>query len=524
MKKTYFISAIFILCSYSELFSQGWEKVYQNIYSHDISSGSANIQKTQVTSDGGIILIAYGPDSANVNHYKNYIIKTDSLGNIEWSRFIADTAAMMAECVVEINGGYLVGGSCYGPRFGFLLKIDGYGNLLWSKSYNGSQMINMIQKSAKGYVLLGELNVGSGGVFLAEIDTLGSVYWTKTLNIPWLCNEGIAPTENNGFIVIVKKGSNTYGMGCETDVIRFDSLGNTMWAKSYTYANNFDIRSIKQIANGNYILAGSVLMEIDKNGNLQWVKRWFSTLIHDFEQTSDGGYIAVAGDYWNIGGIFLFKISSAGIPQWEQEFGGSLDRACNIHITSGGNFLLSGEHVDNVNNKNGFYLIKANSMGQSGCNTKNQTLTPYQVYPSLCVINNLILSMGSNSVVANFTESTQPIVIQQINPCCYAKPEISNDDYFTCSGDSIHLSGSGGLHLLWYTGDTSRTMVTKDTIIILQINNTCGNFSDTLIIHPAFVPSFTYSVTRNSICRGDSVSLTISGNAPYYSCVGGGYA
>jgi hypothetical protein len=519
MKKHYLLLFI-LICVWEKSFSQGWEKVYQNIYSDDMSYGGASIQKIQITSDGGNILIGYGPDSLNINHSRNYIIKTDSLGNIQWSRFIKDTASMLVECITETNGGYLIGGIYYTPRFGFLLKIDMSGNILWSKSYNGSQTIELFQKTDRGFILLGMGTSYNGGIYLAEIDSAGSVNWSRTFNSGWFFPQGIVPTEDKGFIVVAKKESYTYGKGNEADVIRFDSLGNMVWARSYMYYNNFTIHSIKATADGNYILGGSVLMKIDKQGNILWVNEWNLSIIYDLNQTSDGGYIAIAGDGWNIGGIFLFKISDKGIPQWKRQFGGERDQATSISITSDGGFLLAGVHSDNTNMINGFYLIKTDNLGMSGCNTEKEEPLNYQVAPSLCVINNITFAMGTNSATGVLPETTQPVIIRQIDPCCYAKAEIMGE--LNCKGDSIHISGSGAPNLVWYTGQTGSAIVTKDTVVWLSVSNTCGTFTDTLIIHPSFVPSFTYTANKNSICRGDSITLTISGNAPYYSLYGDG--
>lgn len=521
MQKKYFLLVFVygLLCNH-KLCAQGWEKVYKDIYAYDISMWGIGTQKTQVTSDGGCIWLGYQYD-ATLTYAQMHVVKTNSAGTILWNRVFDCGIHALPICVVETPGGYLVGGGKYNPLVGCLLKLDKQGNLLSSKEYSASTYIGMIQKVPNGFVLAGNCN---SGIFLSRVDTNGNVIWARQYTAANLTPQSMTPVGNNGFLLVAKVASYTYGMGDVCQMIRVDSLGNVLWARSYTYSNSYDIRCVKETPSGDLILGGNVLMRTDMNGNIIWVKVMNTNMSHiyDIQNTADGGFAAITGGYWNIDGISLVKLTGQGLVQWVQTFGSDHDQAGNLTVTADQGFLLSGYHVDNDNHFSGVYLIKTDSLGQSGCNVKPKMVPGNQPYPSLCVTNNISCAFTGSSVAsnANFTQLSQPITT--IDPCCYAKPNIQSVDYYPCQGDSIHYMVTGAPHYAWYNGDTSNAIITKDTVVHVKATNTCGSFYDTLIIHPGYVPVFTCHLNKSSLCRGDSVKLDLQGNAPYYSCSGEG--
>jgi hypothetical protein len=518
MKKTYTTLLFLFLISYSGLFSQGWEKIYSGIYSHGFSSYGPSIQQAQPTSDGGNIFVGY---TNNNSFYQINIVKTNESGDITWSKSISDSIDLISESVLEISDGFLIGGQSYTLASSILIKIDFAGNVIWSKKYGGGQGISLIKETGSGFLLLGKK--GYSGIFVSKINSSGTLIWNKTISVSELYLKGIAPAEDDGFVMIAQKQSYTYGLGDECWVMKFDSTGNILWSNKYGYSNSFIPNCIRRLSNGDYIIGGIILMKINSAGKLIWVKEWNQggTLIQDLYPTADNRFVIAAGGYY-ASGIFLYKVSSEGIPEWKKVFGNSNDYPTKISVTSDQKFLIYGYRQDVIAQNSGFYIIKTNTTGETGCNTDIGTLPSYVPRSCICVVKSVTVhaTSANTNLESDFTFASADFATPVINSCCNAKAKIINENYHPCRGDSISFTGCGAPHLQWYNGDTTRSITTSDTLVYLTVTNTCGSFADTLIIHPAFNPWVGYTINKDTICRGDSVLLNITGNAPYYYCYG----
>jgi hypothetical protein len=498
---------IFLLGN-SGVFSQGWEKVYMDTSNHN-SSGYVP-GNTQKTSDGGNISIV----SENWVS-KIFLVKTNSSGDLMWSKGYIGTN-LRATSVIETNDGYLIGGdSAY--KSSLVIKVDFNGSIIWTKTYNCANSVVMLQKNANGFYLTGQ-NSLNNGVCIAKVNGNGNVIWAKTDGLGQFYPRGMVLVENGNVVVFGTKQSYTYGYGSECYIVKFDSLGTTVWGRSYSYKNDFIANCIKVTNTGDYIIGGSVLLKINQNGEVLWVKNWYDP-IRDIYQTADNGYVLISDGIYDDKGINLYKITKDGIPLWKRKFGGIIDYATTIVSVDKG-ILISGFHGEYGNKVNGLYLIKTDSLGNSGCNSKLGVLPIYHPSSSLCVVKSINGLSPGNTVSNIITLSSTSMVVKVVNSCCFAKAEIKSDNYPNCSGDSIRLSGSGAPILKWFNGATTNTITTKDTVVVLTVTNSCKSFTDTLIIHPWFTPTFTYSLSKDTICRGDSVLLNIKGNAPFYNLNG----
>jgi len=147
---------IWLLC----LDGQGnllWQKTYG-------SSTSDEALSFAQTSDGGVIILGLtnGSDYDVPFHYGGFfdfdwlVIKTDSIGNLQWSKNIGGSGSEDGHgSIFQADGGYFMTGSsssydhdCDDSSWHivphsdvdyYLLKLDTVGNVLWSKSYGGSE-------------------------------------------------------------------------------------------------------------------------------------------------------------------------------------------------------------------------------------------------------------------------------------------------------------------------------------------------------------------------------------------------
>jgi hypothetical protein len=115
-----------------------------------------------------------------------FLIKTDVDGNIQWSKTYGGTDYDRASSVQQTSdGGYIVAG--YTRSFGagdwdiFLMKTDASGNIIWAKTYRGTNSdwaYSVQQTSDGGYILAGltrSFGAGDWDIFLIKTDANGEI-------------------------------------------------------------------------------------------------------------------------------------------------------------------------------------------------------------------------------------------------------------------------------------------------------------------------------------------------------------
>ena len=144
------------------------------------------------TTDGGYIIA--GGSNSNMSVY---LIKTDGSGAQQWSKTFGNYFDPQFPYYTQqtTDGGYIISGTWFdfdwttgtGNRDIFLLKTDGNGDSLWTKTYGGvnDDVGSFVQQTTDGgYIIIGSKGTGSSDsdVYLIKTDGNGNV--TSTFNIP----------------------------------------------------------------------------------------------------------------------------------------------------------------------------------------------------------------------------------------------------------------------------------------------------------------------------------------------------
>jgi len=313
-----------------------WNRTYGAPTSDYLESGGSVVQ----TDDGGYALAGYaGIWRTPYPYYDFWLVKTDSLGNMEWNQTYGGADTEWAGCVVQTDdGGYVMTGGTRSYGAGktdvYLVKTGSTGNMQWNQTYGGADHdcgYSVVQTGEGEYVIAGvtdSYGAGDRDVWLIKTDSAGSVQWNQTYGgtyEDW--GFSVVRTSDGGYAIAGETRS--FGAGdYDFWLVKTDSAGNLMWNHTYGGIHKEEAYSMVQTSDGGYALAGST-------------------------NSSGGG----SYDYW------LVKTDSTGNMQWNQTYGGAENVACpwSVVQTVDGGYAMAGRLHAFLETH--FWLVKTGSGG-----------------------------------------------------------------------------------------------------------------------------------------------------------------
>ena len=216
-----------------------------------------------------------------------YLIKTDANGDSLWTTTFGGLVFDVGNCVQQTtDGGYIIMGGTdsfgNGDRDAYLIKTDGNGVEQWNQTFGGSKfdLGNSVQQTNDGgYIVTGRtasLGAGSLDVYLLKTDGNGDSLWTKTFGgSAFDLGTSVKQTPDGGYII--SGGTNSFGNG-ERDVylIKTDGNGTELWNKTFGGSSVDIANSLQLTSDGGYIIIGFTeypgngdrdLLLIKTNGN-----------------------------------------------------------------------------------------------------------------------------------------------------------------------------------------------------------------------------------------------------------------
>ena len=316
----------------------------------------------QLTNDGGFIVAGYtSSNDSNVsgNHggYDYWIVKLSNSGDIEWQKCLGGENDDRANSIQQTNdGGYIVAGrsaSIYGDVSGnhcgydyWIVKLNSLGDIQWQKCLggNGTDESTFIQQTNDGgYIVAGYTFSNNGNVsgnhggydyWIVKLSNSGNIEWKKCLGgTNYDYATCIQQTNDGGFIVAgytlsndgdVSGNHDSNGTYYEGWIVKLSNSGDIEWQKCLGGTNDDYATYIQQTNDGGFIVAGYTR---SNNGDVSG---------------NHGLYGGYRHDYW------IVKLSNSGNIEWQKCLGGTNDDyATCIQQTNDGGFIVGGYACSN---------------------------------------------------------------------------------------------------------------------------------------------------------------------------------
>ena len=294
-----------------------------------ILGGSSNSALSGIKTEDNI-------GAPGTNDY--WIVKVDSLGNFEWENTIGGNSQDWLTSIEQTSdGGYIIGGysasgisgdkteaANIGGGWGYdywVVKTDSLGTIEWENTIGGTGddwLKSLKQTSDDGYILGGFSNSGISGdkteptvgltaasdYWIIKIDSTGEIEWQKTIGgNDWDYINSIDQTSDGNYILGGYSFSGISGDKSESVigyddywVIKINSFGGILWQNTLGGYSSDRLYSIKQTVDGGYILGGH------SDSNISPDK-------------SEGGFGSY--DFW------VVKLNSIGSIEWDKTLGGN---------------------------------------------------------------------------------------------------------------------------------------------------------------------------------------------------------
>jgi len=216
------------------------------------------------TSDGG-----YAIGGSTDPNYEDpfgdrdlWVVKTDSYGNMEWNRTYSDSPLNSCSDLVETNdGGYLLAGGTgrYLVEANiWIIKTDELGNMEWTQRYGGRDHAganSLVETSDGGYAIAG---YRSQDFWLIKIDGSGNIEWDQTY-----FKSGdeeaysLVKTSDGGYALAgVTSGAIGNQSYIDAWMVKTDASGNKIWNQTYGGIGDQYIFSLVETSDGTFALAG----------------------------------------------------------------------------------------------------------------------------------------------------------------------------------------------------------------------------------------------------------------------------
>lgn len=226
----------------------------RNYYTENFWTLSFNCRQT---SDNGYVLVGSVAPTEE-SYWDCLLLKTDSVGNMLWYQTYSYPLQEEGESVIQTpDGGYLLGGFRYDPAVyhslnALVIKTDSLGNEEWTKTFGNpnvdDDMAHVALTDDGNYLMAtvyGEWIIAPGArtgrIFLVKIDSDGNTIWSNKIGPKRMeiYMKNLSSTNDGNLI------ASSFFMDDTTsdypyigNLYKFTQEGDSIWMRDYYYYNN----------------------------------------------------------------------------------------------------------------------------------------------------------------------------------------------------------------------------------------------------------------------------------------------
>ena len=430
-----------------------------------------------VCQDGGYAVNGYYFYSDEWDEEQwGFLMKTDSDGNLLWVH--PDTVDFMSEnkslaFVETSDGGFISGCSS-----GVLIKRDSDGNREWI--IDSDFGINSMCNTTDGNIILGgaqNLNIG-----LRKIDEEGNTIWTQVYQIDddySICNS-IIQTNDGGYTLT---GYLDYEGRQVADVIvmKTDANGDSLWTRTYDGYGLWDRgKSITEDSIGNIMVAGEIIQNrdiigflwyIDEEGNTIWTQEADDNLGHSHYSVitlSDNNFVSYCySGYGAYRETTIYDFDDNYNILWQSEFETNVAQGDkSISIIDNECFVFSVSEVGGAYTNN-MGIIKTDSTGQ--ITDFEDCIIEIPDYKLLCYPNPFHQTTTISFVTTNLHEEARIEIYnikgQLVEEIGVRNEEIGTNSIFWDGRDNYRNQVSSGVYFYRLISD-ERVLKTKKMLLM----------------------------------------------------------
>lgn len=253
----------------------------------------------------------------------------------------------------DASGNFVWAKSIGGPGYdrAFAITVDGLGNVYTTGGFSGIKDFN------PGIEIYNLTSVGGADIFVLKLDTDGNFIWAKSMG---------GASGDNGQGIAIDNSGNVYITGVFQETANFDPGVETY---NLTSEGGGDIFIQKMDVDGNFIWAKSMGGTFNDNvtgivldglGNVLTTGSFQGTV--DFDPSVGINNLTSAGSF----DIFISKLDTSGNLMWAKRIGGTnIEQANGISLDNSGNVYITGSFWGTTDFDPGAGIYNITSEGDS---------------------------------------------------------------------------------------------------------------------------------------------------------------
>ena len=313
-----------------------------------------------------------------------------------------------------------------GWRSWFVLHLDANLDTIWTRAYHQvpAGTSGQIARLADGsFALVGGSTMSNQGndAGVMRIDGSGNLLWSKVFATSSEEFGEAVTICSNGDIIIAGYGYDPQTFVSKVFAIRMDLDGNVAWNKVYETDEWDEVKDVIELSDGNIAIAGlqqspangfnsASCIKLDANGNVIWSNMYSSGYVDEAYSVSESGdgSLVLTGrripPNSQIHQALIFQIDAAGNMDWARIYADSNFYAeSNAAVASQGGYLMVGNSTSLSSGTTNALIVQTDSLGWS-CNGADITPlftrydNPLATHPSL---NDLAGGLAWNTTITD---------------------------------------------------------------------------------------------------------------------------